>query len=96
MVLEAVDTEFAGHELAKSSVCSVWCSSRLCSPGTLSSPKQQVLGVLRTHIGVGLLSAASQLPRVRQRDCRDGDMADASSPDICVLPVGPTYPGGIG
>lgn len=33
MVLKAVDTEFTGHEVAKSPVCSVWCGSRLCSPG---------------------------------------------------------------
>lgn len=65
MVLEAVDTEFAGHEPAKSPVCGVWCGSHLCSPGTLGSPKEQVLQVLKTRIGVGLLSAASQLPRVR-------------------------------
>ena len=96
MVLEAVDTEFAGHELAKSPVCGVWCDSRLCSPGTLGSPKQQVLRVLRTYIGVGLLLAALQLLRVRQRERRDGAMANTRGADICVLPVGPTYPGGIG
>lgn len=62
--LEAVDTEFAGHELAKSPACGVCCDGHLCNPGTLGSPKQQVLWVLRTFIGVGLLLAASQLPRV--------------------------------
>ncbi|XP_054060927.1 uncharacterized protein LOC128910923 isoform X2 [Rissa tridactyla] len=51
MVLEAVDTEFAGHELAKSPVCGVWCGSHLCSRGTLGSPKQQVLRVLWTPVG---------------------------------------------
>lgn len=93
MVLEALDTEFAGHEPAKSPVCGVWCGSHLCSPGTLGSPKEQVLQVLKTRIGVGLLLAASQLPRVRWRECRDGDMANTRGADICVLPVGPTYPG---
>lgn len=82
MVLEAVDTEFAGHELSKSRVRGIWCHSRLCSPGTLGSPKQQVLWVLRTRLGVGWLLAASQLPRVRWRECRTGDMANASGADI--------------
>lgn len=54
-VFEAVDTEFAGHELSKSPVCGVWCSSCLCRAGTLGSPKQQVLWVLWTCFGVGLL-----------------------------------------
>lgn len=77
MVLEAVDTEFAGHELAKSSVCGVWCGSCLHSPGNLGPLKQQVLWVFRTHIIVGLLSAALQLLRVmRQREHRDRDMAN--------------------
>lgn len=93
MVLEAVDTDFVGHELAKSPVCAVWCGSRLCSRGTLESPEQQVLWVLRTSIGVGLFPAASWLLRVRQREHRDEDTRGA---DICVLPVGPTCPGGIG
>lgn len=35
MVLEAVDTDFAGHDLAESPACAVWCGSSLCSPGTL-------------------------------------------------------------
>lgn len=84
MVLEAVDTEFAGHELGKSPVCGVWCGNRLCSPGTLGSPKQQVLQALWTCIGVGLLLAASQLLRVRWRECRNGDLTNARDADICV------------
>ncbi|PKU35576.1 collagen alpha-1 chain isoform x1 [Limosa lapponica baueri] len=63
VVLEAVDRELVGHELGKSPVCGVWCGGRLCSPGTLGPPKQQVLRVLWTRIGVGWLSAASQLLR---------------------------------
>lgn len=32
-------------------VCSVWCGSHLCSPGSLGYPEQQVLRELRTGLG---------------------------------------------